>query len=48
MVDLTPNGAPGAQLNGRIPEIVSTYISLQIYESAFLPSGARARKKYIQ
>lgn len=39
----------GLQLNGRIPEIVSTYISQQIYESAFLPSEARAKgKKYIQ
>jgi len=29
------------QLNGQSPEIVRTYISGQIYESAFLPSGEK-------
>lgn len=37
-----------ARLNGRIPEIVSTYISRQIYESAFLlPEWGKGEEKYI-
>ena len=34
------------QLNGRGPEIVRTYISQQIYESAFLPREGRGRNIY--